>query len=93
MHEKRGGTGREVSLFREVSITYSGQMVGSGIGFVIQLLLQRTLGPADYGILALAVSVGSLASVLTDVGVSHAMVRFGSKYLAEAPQKAMAGSG
>ncbi|MEQ1572767.1 MAG: oligosaccharide flippase family protein [Vicinamibacterales bacterium] len=80
------------SLLREVAITYSGQVVGSGLGFVIQLLLQKQLGPADYGILSIAVSVGVFAAVLTDVGISHAMIRFGSKWLGEAPgtSKAMA---
>ena len=66
-------------------MTYSGQVVGSGLGFVVQLLLQKNLGPADYGILSIAVSVGVFAGVLTDVGISHAMIRFGSKWLAEAP--------
>ena len=68
---------------REVAITYSGQIVGSGIGFVIQLLLQRKLGSADYGLLGLAGSTGMLTSVLTDAGLSHAMVRFSSRHLAE----------
>jgi O-antigen/teichoic acid export membrane protein len=72
-------------LAREVLMTYSGQIVGSGIGFVVQLLLQRELGPAQYGVLSIAVSVGVFAGVLTDVGLSHAMIRFGSKWLADAP--------
>jgi O-antigen/teichoic acid export membrane protein len=72
-------------LAREVLLTYSGQIVGSGIGFVIQLLLQKELGPAAYGVLSIAVSVGTFAGVLTDVGISHAMIRFGSKWLTEAP--------
>ena len=82
----------ESRLAREVLMTYSGQIVGSGIGFVIQLLLQKQLGPAQYGILSIAVSVGTFAGVLTDVGLSHAMIRFGSRWLADAPgtPKAMA---
>lgn len=70
-------------LLREVAITYSGQLIGSGIGFVIQLLLQRTLGPAQYGVLGIAVSAATLTAVLTDVGLSHAMIRFGSRELAD----------
>lgn len=82
----------ESRLAREVLMTYSGQIMGSGIGFLIQLLLQKKLGPAEYGILSIAVSVGTFAGVLTDVGLSHAMIRFGSKWLADAPgtPKAMA---
>lgn len=70
-------------LFREVAVTYSGQLFGSGIGFLIQILLQRKLGAGDYGLLGLAGSVGMLTAVATDLGISHAMVRFASRYLAE----------
>lgn len=78
-------------LFREVAVTYSGQLFGSGIGFLIQILLQRKLGAADYGLLGLAGSVGMITSVLTDLGISHAMVRFASRHLAEhQAEKAMA---
>lgn len=73
------------TLLREVAVTYSGQLVGSGIGFVIQLLLQRALGPAQYGILGIAVSAATLTAVLTDAGLSHAMVRFASRDLADHP--------
>ncbi len=79
----------ELRLVGEVAVTYGGQAVGSGIGFAIQLFLQRTLGPADYGILALATSIGTLSALFTDAGISHAMVRFGSRYLAEDPDRAM----
>lgn len=70
-------------LVHEVGLTYSGQLIGSALGLLVQLILQRRLGVHYYGILGLAVSVGTLVQVLTDAGVSHAMVRFGSKYLAE----------
>ncbi len=70
-------------LFREVAVTYSGQLFGSGIGFLVQILLQRKLGAGDYGLLGLAGSVGMLTAVLTDLGISHAMVRFASRHLAE----------
>lgn len=92
-HETAGlGRARRLlnsTVVREIGITYSGQIVGSGIGFLIQLFLQRTMGPSDYGLLGLAVSLGNLTGVLTDLGLSHAMVRFGSRYLAEDPSRAM----
>ena len=40
-------------------MTYAGTVLGSGIGFVIQLYLQKNLGPEDYDILGLATAVGS----------------------------------
>ncbi len=78
------------SLAREILLTYAGQIVGSGIGFVIQLLLQKQLGPSEYGVLSIAVSVGVFAGVLTDVGISHAMIRFGSHWLKAAPDTSQA---
>jgi O-antigen/teichoic acid export membrane protein len=77
-------------LFREVAITYTGQLLGSGIGFLLQILLQGQLGPEDYGVLGLAGSVGQLTGVLTDIGLSHAMIRFGSPHVSEGrPEQAM----
>ena len=73
-----------------MAITYSGQFVGSGIGFGIQVVLQRAMGPAEYGILGLATTVGALAGMLGDLGICHAMVRFGSRYLEEDETKAHA---
>ena len=77
-------------LFREVAITYTGQLLGSGIGFLLQILLQGQLGPDDYGVLGLAGSVGQLTGVLTDIGLSHAMIRFASPHVSEGrPEQAM----
>src|SRR5262245_61149007 len=74
------------TLARQVAVTYSGHIVGSGLGFLVQLLLQRQLAPADYGVLAIAVAVGSFAGVLTDSGISFAMVRLGGVAIARAPE-------
>ena len=77
-------------LARDIAVTYSGTVIGSGIGFFIQLYLQKALGPADYGILGLATSVGALAGVITDVGLSDAMIRFAGRYRTSDPDRAMA---
>lgn len=77
--------GLKSETFRQVAVTYSGQIVGSGIGFLIQIFLRRQLDPADYGVYAMASQIGGMAIVLTDVGLSHAMIRFGSKWLADEP--------
>lgn len=77
-------------LLRDVAYTWSGQIVGSGIGFLIALMTQRQLTPTEYGMLGLASSTGALSAVLTDLGLSHAMVRFGSKHLSQEPETARA---
>ena len=87
---KRLTTKLRSGLVRDIAVTYSGTVIGSGIGFIIQLYLQKALGPGDYGILGLATSVGSLAGVLTDVGLSDAMIRFAGRYRKDDPDKAMA---
>lgn len=77
-------------LLRDVAYTWSGQILGSGIGFLIALMTQRQLSPSEYGLLGLASSTGALSAVLADLGLSHAMVRFGSKYLTQEPARAQA---
>jgi len=81
--------GIRLGLLKDIAVTYSGTVIGSGIGFLIQIYLQKSLGPADYGILALATSAGSLATVLTDAGLSDAMIRFAGKYRRADPERAM----
>ena len=76
-------------LVRDIGVTYAGTVIGSGIGFVIQLYLQKHLGPEDYGILGLATAVGTLAGVFTDLGLSDAMIRFAGKYREDQPDTAI----
>jgi len=50
-------------------------MVGrAGLGFLQVAILARLLGPADFGMMALATAVIVFAQIFTDMGVSNAIV-------------------
>jgi O-antigen/teichoic acid export membrane protein len=52
------------------------QGAGAVFTIVLTLFLVRVLGPAQYGVLALAVSVGTLALLISDLGISTSAARF-----------------
>lgn len=47
-------------------------------GFINTLILVRLLAPADFGVVALGISLLQLLQNVTDVGVSQAVIRFGN---------------
>lgn len=55
------------------------QMLSVGFSAALTLFLVRALGPAEFGVLALTVSVGTIALLISDFGISAAAAR----YLAE----------
>ncbi len=62
---------------------------GAVFSFALTLFLVRALGTADYGVLALAVSVGTLVLVFSDLGISVSTARF----VAESPYSRMHAAG
>ncbi len=52
------------------------QGAGAVFTIVLTLFLVRELGPVEYGVLALAVSVGTLALLISDLGISTSAARF-----------------
>lgn len=81
----------KTDLFKEFFLTAGAQIMGSGMGFILQIALQNILKTDLYGIYKTATSVMSITTTATDAGLSHAMVRFASKYASEGDMpKAMA---
>lgn len=54
-------------------------MVSLPIAFGVNIILARTLGPEGYGRLAYLTTVVTIATVVASLGVSTALVQFGSK--------------
>ena len=48
---------------------------GTGINFIVGLILARQLGPEIFGIVGIAMIFVSLSNVLTDGGFSNALIR------------------
>ncbi len=52
------------------------QMLGAGFTAALTLFLVRELGPHEYGILALAASIGTIVLMLSDFGISTSAARY-----------------
>jgi O-antigen/teichoic acid export membrane protein len=64
------------SVGRNVGFAFAGQMVTSLATGLLTLYLVRALGPKDFGVLAIAIGLGTLALLPGDFGVSNSAARF-----------------
>lgn len=61
---------------RNTAFSLAAQMAGAAFSLVLTLFLVRSLGPAEYGVLALAVSIGTVVLLASDLGISISASRF-----------------
>jgi O-antigen/teichoic acid export membrane protein len=73
-------TAERDSISRNTGFAFAVKMTGAVFSAVLAIFLIRYLGPAEYGALALAMSVGALVFLPSDLGVAQAAAR----YVAEA---------
>lgn len=66
----------EASIARNTVLAFAAQLATGTFTAVLTLYLLRALGPNEYGVFALAVSVGAMAGLLADFGVEHSVARF-----------------
>src|SRR4051812_35882271 len=64
------------SVGRNVGFAFAGQMVTSLATGLLTLYLVRALGPKDFGVLAIAIGLGTLVLLPGDFGVSNSTARF-----------------
>jgi O-antigen/teichoic acid export membrane protein len=72
---KRDSPGPD-SITRNTGFGLAVKLLGAAFTGVLTLYLVRALGPKDYGVFALAVSVGGLVLIPSDLGISQAAARF-----------------
>jgi O-antigen/teichoic acid export membrane protein len=61
---------------RNAGFAFAGQMVTSLATGLLTLYLVRALGPTDFGVLAIAVGIGTLVLLPGDFGISNSTARF-----------------
>ena len=66
----------EASIARNTVLAFAAQLATGTFTAVLTLYLLRALGPNEYGVFALAVSLGAMAGLLADFGVEHSAARF-----------------
>ena len=71
----RDGVASE-SISRNTAFAFLGQLSTSALTAVLTLYLVRALGPSGYGVFTLALAVGGLVSIPSDLGISTSAARF-----------------
>lgn len=61
--------------FRGSLLTAGGQVIKLGLQLISQLVLARLLFPADFGLLAMAYPVITLANLFNDIGIGESIVQ------------------
>ena len=61
---------------RNTLFSFAAQVIGAVFTIILTVFLVRVLGPADYGVLALAISVGTFVLLVSDLGISTSAARF-----------------
>jgi O-antigen/teichoic acid export membrane protein len=69
-------------------VMISGDLLVAAIGFISSLIVIKSLGPTDYGLLAISMAVMGATSQVLDLGIRTSAVRFISLYLKTDKEKA-----
>ncbi len=64
----------------------SGNIVAQGIGFLAIIIISRDLGPEQYGIFSLLLAIFTVATQVSDFGVSTSYVKYVSENLSKAKE-------
>jgi O-antigen/teichoic acid export membrane protein len=64
------------SIVRNAVFAGASKVAGAAFTGVLTIFLVRYLGPVDYGVFALALGVGGLLTIPTDLGISVSAARF-----------------
>lgn len=73
---------------RQSSITFLGTVINGLLGAGFYILSARALGPANFGILIVSITVLTLIVDIGSLGTDTALVRFVSKYIRDQKEKA-----
>lgn len=76
------------ATFKQSSITFSGTFINGLLGALFYILTARFLGPADFGILIIAITSLTLVADISELGVGTGLVRFVSGFLSSQKEKA-----
>lgn len=61
---------------RQSAITSISTFISAGLGAVFYLLLARFLGPHEYGLFSLSLTLLMLLVTISDVGMAQGLIRF-----------------
>lgn len=77
-----------MTLFSRTAMIYGANMARAGLGFLMSVLVARFLGPEQFGVFALFITVMVLAHNLLGEGLDPGVVRYYASYVEHRPARA-----
>lgn len=77
------------NTFRQSSVTFSSIAVNGILGALFYIIVARSLGPYDFGLLAISLAILTLVADVADLGINSGIVRFVNKYIKESEEVAL----
>src|SRR3989344_533456 len=78
----------KTATFRQSSITFTGTVLNGFLGALFYIVLARYLGPANFGLITIALTTLVLIADIADIGTNTGLVRFVSANLVNNKEKA-----
>lgn len=75
------------ATFKQSQITIAGTLINGALGALFYIVLARFLGPANFGLLTIALTTLVLIADMADIGTNTGLIRFVSSNLAKDPDK------
>ncbi len=66
----------KTATLKQTTITYSGTIINGILGFLFYTVLAKNLGPANFGIITVSITVLTLLGDIFDLGTNTGIVRF-----------------
>lgn len=76
------------ATFKQSSITFTGTILNGALGAVFFILVARFLGPAEFGLMSVAIATLTLLGDIGDLGTDTGLVNFVSRNVKKDPEKA-----
>lgn len=79
----------KTATFRQSSITFTGTILNGLLGALFYIVIARILGPAQFGLLTVAIVTMSMIADIADIGTNTGLIRFVSFNLGHNKEKAL----
>lgn len=76
------------STFRQSSVTFIATVINGALGAVFFIFVARFLGPTQYGLFSIALTVLTLVASVGNIGTDSGVVNFVSRYITNDKEKA-----
>jgi len=67
-------------IVKGAGVAFIGGFVGKGIAYITRIIMARYLGPGEYGLFSLVLSIFSVISIFVAVGIPGGVIRYVSEF-------------